>query len=188
MTNSEEQWVTINETSQIMGRSENAVRQLVKRGKFDQLRKIRKNGRGYWVIHRDSISRLVNSGQWVMKTSGSNESDLTNKTNTDHTIPLQHYEEQRSQWLQERDQLQAGLMMYRYKFEEIEHRMKMLPAPVETVVSKMADMEEALSAEVKYREQLTSALHEKEVELTRLHAVQDQEQRRSWWKKLFGLR
>ena len=166
MTNRNEQWVTIQEASEIIGRSENAVRLLVKRGKFDQLKKVRKSGRGYWVIHRDSITRLVNSSQWVTGARRESGSDLTNVTNGESSIPLHHYEEQRSLWLQERDQLQTGLMMYRFKFEELEKQVKMLPAPVEVVSSRMPELE--------------TRVKELEADL--------EQARRPWWKKLLGLK
>jgi hypothetical protein len=196
MTNQDSQWVNIQTASEIIGRSENAVRLLVKRGKFDQLRKIKDKGRGHWVIHRDSIARLVNLGQLV-------EVDGSDQLNQDHSIPLKHYEEQRKLWLSERDQLKSGLMMYRYKFEEIEQKMRLLPAPPEMVARELEEkaaalaqaekiVEEAKETQKHYIaavEQLRAKLQEEEYarEAYRLQWEAAQaELKRPWWKKIFG--
>lgn len=77
------------------------------------------------------------------------------------TLPLEYYEKQQK----ERDQALQGLMMYRYKFEEAERQLKLLPAPVEMVNSRL--------------EELERQLQKKELELQRERSL-------PWWKRLFG--
>ena len=198
MTKQDGQWVTIQGASEILGRSENAVRLLVKRGKFDQLKKIKDRGRGHWVIHKDSITRLVNSGQLV-------ENDGSDQFNHDTSIPLKHYEENRKEWLSERDQLMQGLLMYRYKYEEIEKQMKALPAPPEIIAKELEDkaaalaqaekiVEEARETQKRYleaMEELKAKLLEEEREKGAYRAQWEGAQAelsRPWWKKLFGMK
>ena len=202
MTNRPDQWVTVQEASEIIGRSENAVRLLVKRGKFDQLRKVRNKGRGYWVIHRDSIDKLVNSDQLVIET---NQSDRSYQTNQDHFIPLNHYEEQRKLWLEERDQLTQGLMMYRYKFEELDKQIRMLPAPPETITKELEFKTTALDQahEILKHAQDTQKYYDEAMAQLILNLQEEEHAKeafkiqwelaqaalkRPWWKKLFGMK
>ncbi len=56
------------------------------------------------------------------------------------TLPAEIFLQQQK----ERDELMQGMMMYRYKFEELERRMRLLPAPVETVSTILQENEAKL--------------------------------------------
>jgi hypothetical protein len=54
-----------------------------------------------------------------------------------HTISFETYDRHRREWEERCKKLEMGLMMYRYKFEEMEHRMKLLPVPAELMTKEM---------------------------------------------------
>jgi hypothetical protein len=101
------------------------------------------------------------------------------------TIPLDYFDVKQKEWIEERDKLQAGLMMYRYKYEEMERKVKLLPAPVEVVTSKLKELEDSVAAEVSYREQMTTALYEREATVIRLQAELEAEKKKPWWKRIW---
>ncbi len=82
---------------------------------------------------------------------------------------------------------------------ELSGKIKLLPAPIESVASRLQELEsvvrekeEVIKAELDYREQLSHALHEqesrimeKETMAKNLQAKLDAERKRPWWKKLF---
>jgi len=95
-----------------------------------------------------------------------------------NTITLDAYEEKRSLWLKERDELQTGLMVYRYKFEEMERQMRLLPAPVEVVNTILQEKEAKLTENDQALRTAQEAIHSLEEEL-------QQERRRSWWDRMW---
>lgn len=55
------------------------------------------------------------------------------------SIPLEYYERQQ----EDRDRLMQGLMMYRFKFEELDRRLRLLPAPPESIHEEIREKDEA---------------------------------------------
>jgi hypothetical protein len=124
---------------------------------------------------------------------------------------MEYHDRKREEWECERDKLVQGMMMYRYKFEDLDRQLRLLPAPPERVTSKVQELEaeskqkaraleqaeeiitEAKNAQKKYSEamtQLRARLREEE------RARQDyrtqlirtiEEAKRPWWKKMLGL-
>lgn len=84
-------------------------------------------------------------------------SDWMGQENSKPMIPLEYYDSRRDEWMQERDSLLQGLMMYRYKFEELDRKLKVLPAPPEYVKARMDELEQHLQE----KEQLTTQYEEK---------------------------
>jgi len=114
-------------------------------------------------------------------------------------VTIEYYDQQRERWERERTQLEQGVMMYRYKFEEMDRQIKALPAPPEYVKAKIEELEQSLQEEARAKEQALQELKEKleeeerlkeeiRVEKERLSAEYEYERRRSWWKKLWGIR
>lgn len=183
------EWYTLKESSRLTGKSINALRILIYRKKLDKIKKVSNIGKkDIWLIHKDSLSQIE-----VKNTSlnGIQENTFLNTIPDDiqntiqNTIPLEYFdgklnewENIRSQWFQERDQLQAGLMMYRYKFEEAEKQLKLLPAPVETVTLKLEELERKLQEKEAVLSEQETRLQEKEAELQRERSL-------PWWKKMF---
>jgi hypothetical protein len=159
------QWITLQEASSVTGKSVNALNLMIRRRKINKTRKVNGKGQGKWLIHKDSLIKFLSpdplSCQPDQLTRQDDLEDQSNQTGYERftpMIPLEHYEKKRDEWESERDKLMQGLMMYRYKFEELEKQVKMLPAPVEVVSS----------------------------EFERLKSELEGEKKKSWWKKLFG--
>ena len=176
-----EEWLSLRQASDMTGKSVNALRLLVNRKRFDMVKREDRNGHCYWLIHRDSLMKTC--GQKVATTS--NGQATTSPHDMMTTIPLEYFDGKLKEWEGERDELKSGLMMYRYKYEELERQVRLLPAPVDQVSSKMTEMEEALKAEVEYREKLTSALHEERAARAHTEAELEHEKKRPWWKRLW---
>ena len=170
-------WVNIKEASQITGRSINSLNILVNRHRIDKVKKIN----GKWHIHQDSLVPLCQPttatySDIVPTMSGATYSDIATPS-----IPLEHYEKKRTEWDMERDKLQTGLMMYRYKFEEMERQMRLLPAPVEVVTSKLTELERREEDLLTARQVITDL--EAELQVTR--STLESERSRNWWQRLW---
>jgi hypothetical protein len=187
------QWVTLQEASEITGKSINALRLLVKRKKFDHIKKVTGKGHGYWLIRKDSIAEAVIQDQSSDQTT---QCDWSDRTIQPVMIPLERYEA-------ERDRLMQGMMMYRYKFEELDRQVKLLPAPPDMMSRELQEkaaalaqaekiLNEAKEAQKHHTEamlELKAKLQEEEraKEAFRLQWEQAMEEaKKPWWKKLFG--
>jgi len=200
------QWVTIQEASEIIGKSENAIGLLVRRRRFERLKKVNGAGKGKWLIHRDSLVKYQSISQSPEELTESDQS--VSQTISDllkSMIPLEHYEKKRDEWVTERDRLQTGLMMYRYKFEEIEKQMRLLPAPVEVVNHKLDELEEkaaalTLAESIIQQAQVTQRQYEEAMEQLKFKLQEEEhakeafriqwelsqaELKKPWWQKLW---
>lgn len=63
------------------------------------------------------------------------------------SIPLEHYEKKQAEWSSERDRLIQGILLYRYRYEELENKVKALPAPPEYMQTRVTDLETRLLKE-----------------------------------------
>lgn len=177
-------WMTIKEVSEISGKSINALRLLIHRGKIDNLKKVKGKGHGEWLIHKDILQKFQQREISENLTSQEiSEEKTTQKSQeiSNQGIPLDYFDKKLKEWDSERDNLIQGLIMYRYKFEELDKKLKFLPAPPEEVVhmidanaSKVKELEILLQQEKMIRNDL-----EKEIET---------QKNLSWWKKLFSVR
>ncbi|MDQ7839372.1 MAG: hypothetical protein RDU59_12870 [Thermodesulfobacteriota bacterium] len=59
---------------------------------------------------------------------------------------IEFYDKKRLEWERERDSLMQGLLMYRYKFEEIDSKLKALPAPPEIIAEEIRQKETAFQS------------------------------------------
>ena len=201
-----ELWLTLKEASDITGKSINALTLLINRNKLDRVRKVKGKGGGKWLIHKDSLHLLM--PDTLLPCQGEEQdrvNTLSGETGYERvtpSIPLEHYEKKRDEWLTERDRLQAGLLMYRYKFEELDRQIRLLPAPVETVgtllqdrevkLTELAEKEQALR---KSRQAITDlseqaatdrqALSKSQETVKALEEALQRERQRSWWDRLW---
>jgi hypothetical protein len=203
----DQEWIPLKDASRLTGKSMQAIRVMIRRGKGIQAKKVIENKRELWLIHRDTVRELslAAGDQPDDQITSSDHNDQ--RSSPDHIIMIstitELYERQRKELMQERDQALQGLMMYRYKFEEIEHKMRLLPAPVEMVTKELEDkaaalaqaekiLEEAKEAQQRYIEamgKLKEKLQEEErvKEAYRIQWEMAQaELKKSWWQKLFG--
>lgn len=197
----QERWLTIGEASELTGKSTAAVRMWIKRRtqKGDHVRVKKERGKHCesWMIHSSEMNDL---GERVpAENSGEHMPELMN------IISLDRYEAMRKELENEREQALQGLMMYRYKFEEIEQKMRLLPAPPEMVARELEEkaaalaqaekiLEEAKETQRQYQEameQLRSKLQEEEHarEAYRIQWESAQaELSRPWWQKIWKKR
>jgi hypothetical protein len=120
-------------------------------------------------------------------------------------VSLDRYEAMRKELENEREQALHGLMMYRYKFEELEQKIKLLPAPPEIVTQELEKKAQALAQAEKILEEaqenqkryieamndLKAKLQEEEQAKEAIRAqweLAQAELSRPWWKKLFGVK
>jgi len=202
VSQSTSQWVTVQEASQITGKSENAIGLLIRRRRLDRVKKVNGNGQGKWLIHRDSLMKYQSTSQSSEKVTDSDQSVRpVSQSVTDllkSMIPLEHYEKKRGEWDQERDRLQTGLLMYRYKFEELDRQTRLLPAPLESIPSKLSELEhkeqelrESRQAIVELEAQLSKAVENEQAivrsqeTIKALEEALQNERQRSWWDRLW---
>lgn len=207
--------LTLSEASKYSGLSVPSLRRMINGGKFREAYKIdSKTGRA-WVIPISELNRLNKQ-----KPDGDQAYGKVDQRENDQPyVPLNYFEDRRKEWEFERERLindaitlRSGLDMYRYKFEELDKQLKLLPAPPEVVTSKLQETEqdrqqktEALAQaqkilqqtqEVKERykasiQELKAKLQEEEQAKETLRAqweLAQAELKRPWWKKLFGMK
>jgi hypothetical protein len=208
-------WMNLKEASLATGRSINSLRLLINRKKIDKVKKVRDNGPGYWLIHREAMSQISmidmadNDTHHVVMSD--THQPIMSPSSQVISIPSEVYIQQQK----EHDNLLQGMMMYRYKFEEMERQLRLLPAPVETIVPRLSELEQQ-AAQVP---ELQQTLHDREMALARAQEIltkaqgdyeqykasivelkeklQEEErvkaelrheldrERRPWWRKLF---
>lgn len=211
--NSYGEWLTVKQVSHMTGKSIDAIRMLLYRKKLSNVKKVNRNNGGpnreHWLIHRDTAALLCNGHMTNEQTDVNHNNSITEDSellhNVSHNIdviPLHYHDQKQREWLTERDQLQAGLMMYRYKFEEMERQMRLLPAPPEVVASELEEkaaaletaeniIQQAQETQKKYEEaleQLKIKLQEEEhaKEAFRIQwELSQAELKRPWWQKIW---
>lgn len=180
--NSNGEWLTVKQVSYMTGKSIDAIRMLLHRKKLGNVKKVNNhNGgpnRALWLIHKDEATLLCNSHITDEQPDVMNNNNITEAQELSHNtlhnidvIPLHYHDQKQREWLTERDTLQAGLMMYRYKFEELERQVRLLPAPPEVVTSKLVENDQALRS----AQEVIKALEE----------AMQRERQRSWWDRLW---
>jgi hypothetical protein len=162
------QWLTLKEASVITGKSINALTLLINRKKIDRVRKVKGKGGGKWLIHKDSLHLLMELTLLPCQSQEYNRvntlSEATEYDRATVSIPLEHYDKKRDEWDRERDRLTQGIMMYQYKLEEYERKLKLLPAPPEVVTSKLQEQEIMLQTK-------DQAIRQKEEALARAQEI-----------------
>ncbi len=204
----DKEWITLKEASKLTGRSIQALRLLINRKRIDKVKKMQVSGPGYWVIHRDAIPMIsmISMDDKIDKDTYQHTlSDTYQATYQDtyhHVIiPSEVYERQQK----EHDNMLQGLMMYRYKFEELERQTKLLPAPLEIIPSKLDELEEkaaalALAENIIQQAQVTQKQYEEALAQLNLKLQEEEhakeafriqwelsqaELKRPWWQKLW---
>jgi hypothetical protein len=170
----EKEWIPLKEASEITGRSMHALRLLIHRGRIEKVRKQQVNGHGYWEIHRDVLS-VIRSEKATSQSTTQQASQICSHENIPGasqaiTMPAEIYIQQQK----ERDSYLQGMMMYRYKFEELDRQVKLLPAPVDQVAMKLQEAE--------HKDQV---LRDAQEAITRLEEDLRRERFLPWWKKIF---
>lgn len=170
----QEKWLTIGEVSERTGKSTAAVRMWIKRRtiKGEQVRVKKERGKHCesWLIHSSEIADLTRRDS--AESSGERKGEFVN------IISLDRYEAMRKELENEREQALQGLMMYRYKFEELDRQVKMLPAPVEIIPARLTELEKRATEN-------EQALTRSQETIKALEEALQSERQRSWWDRLW---
>lgn len=170
-------WLTVKETSYITGKSIDAIRMLLHRKKLSNVKKVNNGGqRSYWLIHKDTVELLHNSNVTDTLQEIEHDNSITN-----NSIPLEFYDKKQQEWLQERDNLKQGLVMYQYKIEDYERKLKLLPAPIEIIAEELKINKE----ELKQMREQTARMQELEGKIRDLETELQVEKKRPWWKRFW---
>jgi len=137
------EWLTLKEASEIMGKTTGALRLAIHRKEFVRIKKNIEKGHEIWLIHKDEIVKDIAHVRTDM-CDAQNESTVCAQGALVGLIPLEHYDKARDEWSTQRAHLEQGIMMYRFKFEELDRKLKLLPAPVETVIYEMEEKKKVL--------------------------------------------
>jgi hypothetical protein len=201
------EWLTLQEAARLTGKSSSALRGAIQRRKLENVKKETGAIGEYWLIHRDELAKLRASrpaqpGSRLDKEKMAKEGvadsqdaiieDVEYEFEEDaaprgagtwvNMVTLEYYDTQRDKWERERSNLEQGIMMYRYKYEELEQRLKVLPAPPELVSYRVSELEQKLVEEKRERESivkgLRSTLETKEREAEREFSQKLQEEER----------
>ena len=119
------EWLTLKEAEEITGKSAASIRGSILRGQYDRVKKVMGKTRKIWLIHRNEIEHKIDHD----RSERTFDQNIRSQIDQAITIPLEYYEQQQK----EHDQLMQGMLMYRWKFEELDRKLKLLPAPVEVI-------------------------------------------------------
>lgn len=178
-------WLSLRQASDMTGKSINALRILVNRRRFDMVKREERNGRTYWLIHRDSLVKTCGNDMGGTYPRQEHVGQHVADTCQVNTITFDAYEEKRSEWQKERDELQAGLLMYRYKFEELDRQTRLLPAPLESIPSKLAELETKSAESTAQAAEDKQALARSQETVKALEEALQRERQRTWWDRLW---
>ncbi|MDQ7839148.1 MAG: hypothetical protein RDU59_11860 [Thermodesulfobacteriota bacterium] len=193
------QWLTLTEASNLTGKSINSLRLLIRRKKLTMVRKVRGKRGDEWIIHREAIHDVGQGDQEMTTvTRVGDQGDHPSMPDACHviTLPLEYYERQQK----ERDQLSQGLLMYRYKFEELDRVVKALPAPPDIIAEEIRQKDSVIKEAQKVLNDAQYAITQKEVALAELKQKLDEAEqakehlrevweqamadiKKPWWKK-----
>jgi len=175
------EWLTIQEVSDRTGRSAASLRMMIKRrtAKGEQLRVKKEPGKrgDNWLFHSSEIEHITEQATASVKA----EHATRNGGEQVDVVTFETYDLHRREWEQRCSQLEQGLMMYRYKFEELDRQVKMLPAPFESIPSKLSELE-AQAAELAENKQ---SLCRSQETIKALEEALNMEKQRSWWDRLW---
>jgi len=138
------EWLTLKEASEITGKTKGALRVAIHRKQFVRIKKNIEKGHETWLIHKDELVDDIVHVRTDMY-GVQNERTVRVQSTKVNLITLEHYDKAREEWSTQRTHLEQGIMMYRFKFEELDRKLKLLPAPVETVVYEIEEKKKTLA-------------------------------------------
>ncbi|MDQ7827304.1 MAG: hypothetical protein RDV48_31210 [Candidatus Eremiobacteraeota bacterium] len=186
------------------GRSMTSIRMMIKRGRNMQAKKVMDNKRELWLVHRDTVEKLGGPCSDQAQPPDHHPDHDDQRSSSDHQqvigILADMLDKQRKELTQERDQAVQGMMMYRYKFEELDRVVKALPAPPELITEEIRQKDSLIKEAQKVLNDAQYAITHKESALAELKQKLDEAERakehlresweramadlkRPWWKK-----
>jgi hypothetical protein len=132
-----QEWLSLKDAGKEAGISAAAVRMWIisrmTKGDYVEIRKEPGKYRETWYIHSSEMKALreTHAASLPGLQEACTQGDIVN------LVSLDRYEAMRRDLEIERDRALQGLMMYRYKFEELDQKMKLLPAPADVVAAEL---------------------------------------------------
>jgi hypothetical protein len=164
-------------------------------------------GNGFWYIRRNPAKKVE---RWspvqeamIMKQEGlpagkeeaSSSAGEIPKGEQVNTVTIEYYDRQRKAWDDQRSRLEQGIMMYRFKYEEMCKQIKLLPAPPEMIQEEISYRDTLLEkaknvilqerARIRKQEEDLAAMKIRLQEEEQENAMLRLEAHKPWWKKLF---
>lgn len=159
-----DEWITLRKAADITGKTPAALRKLIQRGKLKQIKKIPDTEGGKWHLHRDELTLWAGHVLPACPVGQKRDTEQDNLS----TMDIGTFLQQQKEWMDERDKLRDGLMMYQFKFEELDRRIKLLPAPPEAISDRMERQTRKTERARQRAEELESQTREKTDEIDRL--------------------
>jgi hypothetical protein len=130
------EWLALRDAGKEAGISAAAVRMWIisrmARGDYVEIKKEPGKYRETWYIHSSEMKALREGhASSLPGFEASPQGDIVN------LVSLDRYESMRKEMEIERDRALQGMMMYRYKFEELDQKMRLLPAPADVVAKEL---------------------------------------------------
>lgn len=193
----EQEWYTLQEASKITGKTPASLRRLIQRKVIERVKKEHSKHGDYWLINKKDLSSQYFNAAFVERHYVQGVHSEHEKGVQMNTISFETYDQHRREWEQRCSQLEQGLIMYRYKFEELDKQIKLLPAPPEVITNELQQKGEALKQAQKILEDVMITQKKYETEIMQLQTKLEEEERlkqineelkKPWWKKLLGVR
>lgn len=169
MVSGRESQVSVKEAANRLNITERTVWKYIQKDMLKTSRRFSSGKKPAVMVFEGSISELL-QGRSVIEITNDPEGDLDRSVinpegSVNHpdrpvvTLPVEFYAQQQK----EHEQALTGMMMYRWKYEELDRQVKLLPAPVEVVPSMVQERD------------------------ARIRALEDELAEKSlpWWKRMF---
>ncbi len=187
--------ITVQETASRLNLSERTVWKYIQRKALKTSKEFSEGKRHRVMVLEDSVSGFQGSASEKFNEVQLNDSEIDQGSSV--VLPAEIY----MQHQKERDSLMQGLMMYRYKYEELDRQVKVLPAPPEIVTRELNEkaaalaraekiLVEAQETQQRYAEaldelkaKLREEAHAKEAYRIQWEAARA-ELNRPWWQKI----
>jgi len=198
-------WYTLQEASRLTGKTPSSLRRLIQRKVIERVKKEHSKHGEHWLIHKEEL--IPQGVHNVFDEQGYVQGVHVERVEgvQANVINFETYDQHRREWEQRCSQLEQGVMMYRYKYEELDRQVKLLPAPPELMTKELEEkaqalaqaemiVEEAKEKQKQYTEameQLKAKLQEEEYakEAYRIQwELAQAELNRPWWQKIWRKR
>jgi hypothetical protein len=198
-------WYTLQEASRLTGKTPSSLRRLIQRKVIERVKKEHSKHGEHWLIHKEEL--IPQGVHNAFDEQGYVQGVHIERVEGVHAnvINFETYDQHRREWEQKCSQLEQGVMMYRYKYEELDRQVKLLPAPPELMTKELEEkaqalaqaemiVEEAKEKQKQYTEameQLKAKLQEEEYakEAYRIQwELAQAEMNRPWWQKIWRKR
>ncbi|MDQ7839343.1 MAG: helix-turn-helix domain-containing protein [Thermodesulfobacteriota bacterium] len=172
----EREWFTLQEASKITGKTPSSLRRLIQRKIIERVKKEHSKHGEYWLIHKEELD-----SQGVQEAFG--ERPFVQGVHSErgegvqmNVVNFETYDQHRREWEQRCSQLEQGMMMYRYKFEELDRKLKALPAPPEFISEEIRQKDTVIKEAQKVLQDAHESIVQKDEALVQAQKIIAEEQ------------